>query len=229
MSEPIKMLFAVLSTYERSGWVHPSILQFFCDMPFKTGYSFRVIPVHNFIPAASGRNVFCRQAKDTEADWICMLDNDMNVPDNLLDTLKDVPTDASIVVPAFYMWNQAELKLTLCWGMDGAATDGTINKLAPGFYELTKCGTGAIFIKPKVFRELAYPYFKYLHNEDGGLYGTEDIQFCLDALAKGFKIYGNSAIHVGHWHSVDIGTMWDWMATRKSLDIAEKESVESIT
>lgn len=234
-SEPIKIAFAVLSTYERGGWIHPSILQFFCDLPFKTGYAFRMIPVHNFLPAASGRNVFCKAMKDNDADWICMVDNDMAMPENLLDAVKDAPADADIVCPTFYMWAQNDLKLTLCWGMDGVPT-GIVSKLGPGYHELTKCGTGVIFIKPKVFRALEYPYFRYLHNEDGSMTGTEDIQFCLNARKAGFKIYGTTAVKVGHYHSVELGSLWDWYDQRKAqveaekvLDSSEPVSVDSIT
>lgn len=228
--EPLKIIFAVLSTYERSGWIHPSILQFFCDLPFNKGYAFRMIPVHNFIPAASGRNVLAKQIKDTEADWLCMIDNDMNLPANFLETIKEAPEDASIIVPSFYMWSQSDLKLTLCWGMDNVE-NGVVSKLDPGFHELTKCGTGAIFIKPKVFQALAYPYFKYLHNDDGGQVGTEDIQFCLQAREKGFKIYGNSAMRVGHWHTLDLGSLWDWYDARqkqleKTVDFGKPAGVE---
>ena len=220
-SEPTKIAFAVLSTYERGGWIHPSILQFFCELPFKTGYAFRMIPIHNFIPAASGRNVFCKAMKDNDADWICMIDNDMSMPDNLLDAVKDAPADADIVCPTFYMWDQTNLNLTLCWGMDNVPT-GVVSHMAPGYHELTKCGTGVIFIKPKVFREMEYPYFRYVNNGDGSMTGTEDIQFCLDARAKGFKIYGCTQVKVGHYHSVELGSLWDWYDRRKSQVEAEK-------
>ena len=228
-SEPTKICFAVLSTYERGGWIHPSILQFFCDLPFKTGYAFRMIPVHNFIPAASGRNIFCKAIKDNDADWVCMMDNDMAIPDNLLDTVKDAPADADIVVPTFYMWDQTNLKLTLCWGMEGVPSGYA--RLDPGWHQLTKCGTGVIFIRPKVLREMEFPYFKYLYNKDGSMEGTEDIQFCLDAAKKGFKIYGTTAVKVGHYHSVEIGSLWDWaektfehLKNEKNID-SEKEAV----
>ena len=215
--EPIKIVFAVLSTYEREGWHHPSILQFFCDLPFKPGYAYRMVPVHNFKPAAAGRNVFCKNIKDADADWLVMIDNDMAIPDNLLDTLKDAPADADIIVPTFYMWSQTDLKLTLCWGMDDIPSGYA--RLNPGFHELTKCGTGVIFIRPHVLKALEYPYFTYLYNEDAGLRGTEDIQFCLKARQKGFKIYGNTACKVGHYHSVEIGSLFDWAEkTYKHLD-----------
>lgn len=225
-----KIVFCVLTTYEREGWVHPSILQFFCDMPFQKGFAYRMIPVHNFKPAAAGRNVVAQHLKDTDADWICMIDNDMQINGNLLDTLKDAPADASIIVPAFYMWTQSELKLTLCWGIESAPTG--ITKLTPGFHPLIKAGTGVIFIKPAVFKALEYPYFRYLWNADCGLQGTEDIQFCNAALAKGFKIYGNADVKIGHFHSVDLATMYDWaektyQLNQNNLDTSTGKAVDS--
>jgi len=229
MSEPIKILFGLLSTYEREGWIHPSITQFFCDMPFVKGHAFRVVPIHNFKPAAAGRNKFCREVKDADADWICMIDNDMQVGLNLLDTLKDVPKDASIVVPKFYMWTQAELSLKLCWGTEDAPNG--YKEITPGWHELSKCGTGVIFIKPEVIRALEYPYFRYIYNDDCGMDGTEDVQFCLAARAKGFKIYGNADVHVGHFHSVELGSMWAWaekaIGLQKTIDSNVKGSALS--
>jgi hypothetical protein len=211
MSEPLKVIFGILSTYERNGWHHPSITQFFADLPFKTGYGFRVVPVCNFVPAASGRNVFCRNVRDTDADWICMIDNDMALPENLLDTLKDVPKDAGIVVPAFYLWDQTTSKLVLCWGVEwDDGKERPVSQFGPGFHELTKCGTGVIFIRPSVLCAMNYPFFRYLYNDDQGMAGTEDIQFCLEARKKGFKIYGNASINVGHYHSVELSSLWDW-------------------
>lgn len=211
MSEPLKVVFGILSTYERNGWHHPSITQFFADLPFKTGYGFRVIPVNNFVPAASGRNVFCKAVKDTDADWICMVDNDMALPENLLDTLKDVPEDAAMVVPAFYLWDQTVSKLVLCWGIEGDdGRERAVARFGPGFHELSKCGTGVIFIRPSTLRALPYPYFRYLYNEDQGMAGTEDIQFCLRARELGMKIYGNAGVTVGHYHSVELSTLWGW-------------------
>lgn len=203
------MLFAVLSQFERHGWVHPSILQFFCEYPFLNGgTAFRVIPVHAFQPAAAGRNVFCKQAKDSEADWLCMIDNDMKIPENLLECVNKAPADADIIVPQFYMWNQDELKLVMCWGVKGYETKYVNFK--PGYHELSHCGTGVIFIRPRVLRGMEYPYFKYTYNDDGCLTGTEDVQFCFAATAKGFKIYGYTEVKVGHFHSVDLGSMWAW-------------------
>lgn len=210
-----KIIFGLPSVYERTGWHHPSITQFFADLPLRDeGYAYRMVPINNFQPAASGRNVFCRNFKDAEADWICMIDNDMHIPVNLLDTVKDAPADAGIVVPVFYLWDQTKAKLVLCWGVDkepeqkelGAPT----KSFSPGFHELSKCGTGAIFIRPAVLQKMTYPYFRYVYNEDQGMAGTEDIQFCLEARKLGIKIYGNTAVKVGHYHTVELSSLWSW-------------------
>lgn len=225
--EPLKVVFGILSTYERNGWHHPSITQFFADLPFKTGFGYRMVPVSNFVPAASGRNVFCKNFKDSDADWLCMMDNDMAIPENLLDAVKDAPADAGIVVPAFYLWDQTQSKLVLCWGVDEEpAKNGPTRQFGPGFHELAKCGTGVIFIRPSVLRAIPYPYFRYLYNEDQGMQGTEDIQFCLAARAAGLKIYGTASVSVGHYHSVELSSLWKWAESVYSVD---KESSESVT
>ncbi len=231
-SEPLKIVFGVLSCYERNGWHHPSITQFFADLPFQTGYAFRMVPVNNFQPAASGRNVFCRNFKDADADWVAMIDNDMAIPANLIETVKDSPLDAGIIVPTFYLWDQTKAKLVLCWGMDHEPEKhGTTGEFAPGFHELSKCGTGVIFIRPEVLRKLPYPYFKYIYNEDQGMAGTEDIQFCIKARELGVKIYGNASVKVGHYHSVELSSLWGWAASvyspQKVLDRKSEPGADS--
>lgn len=228
MSEPTKIVFGVLSTYERNGWHHPSITQFFADLPFQTGYAFRMVPINNFQPAASGRNVFCRNFKDADADWVAMIDNDMSIPANLADAVKDAPADAGIVVPTFYLWDQTKSKLVLCWGMDNEQQrSGTLGQFAPGYHELSKCGTGVIFIRPSVLRKVPYPYFKYVYNDDQGMAGTEDIQFCFRARELGIKIYGNASVHVGHYHSVELSSLWGWAESVYKLGETKDVGVDS--
>ena len=223
MPEPIKVLFGVLSTYERSGWHHPSITQFFADSPFINNCAYRMIPVHNWTPAAAGRNVFCKQNKDTETDWLCMIDNDMHIPLNLLDAVKNAPPDADIVCPQFYMWDQGQLKLVLCWGVNENEANNGVRHFAPGYYPLIKCGTGVIFIKPQVFNKVPYPYFKYRYDDDGMQYGSEDIWFMEKAVEAGCKIYGTTEVKIGHYKSVELGSLWDWY--RKTLDNSSTRGV----
>ena len=221
----IKILFGILSTHERDGWHHPTITQFFSDLAHTGGQDvgWNIVPIHQFIPAAAGRNVFCYQAKDTDCDWLCMIDNDMTLPPNLLDAVKKAPVDADVVCPTFYMWDQTKLRCTLCWGTplnaEESKMDRVVKAFAPGYHELTKCGTGVLFIKPHVFRKMEYPYFRYTYDEHAGMTGTEDIQFCYAAREKGFKIYGTTEVKVGHNKTVDLLKMWEWLEIEKKANI----------
>jgi len=225
---PVTMIIAPLSTHERSGWWHPNLGKFVSDLPHMVGYATSVCPMHNFTPAASARNILCKKVLELEEypDWICMIDNDMDPPYNLLDTVKDAPADAGIVVPEFSMFNQTEKKLTLCWSPDIPEYDGHPIKLDIGFHRLVKCGTGAIFIKPEAFRNIAYPYFTYVYNEDGMQTGTEDIAFCEKAIKAGVKIYGNNRIRVGHYKSVDLGVLSQML---NRLDRTAGTSIDSMS
>jgi len=88
-----KILICILTTYERSGWPHPDLLDFVYSLRFNFSYATAFVKAHNFIPAAGARNFFCRNMKDTDADWLLMIDNDMSPAANLLDTIKDAPAD----------------------------------------------------------------------------------------------------------------------------------------
>jgi len=159
-----------------------------------------------------------------------MIDNDMRIPANLIDTVKDAPADAGIVVPVFYLW----IKRNRNWCCAGASKKepeklGVLGEFPAGFHELTKCGTGVIFIRPSVLRQMPYPYFKYLYNEDQGMAGTEDIQFCLKARELGIKIYGNTAVKVGHFHSIDLSTLWKWAESEYMVDSKSAQGADSET
>lgn len=224
MPEPIKILIGILTTYERDGWAHPHLLKWVADLPMNPVYATRIIPIHNFQPAAAGRNVFCKQMKENkEADWLCMIDNDMPPPLNMLDVLKDAPEDAAVIVPAFWIWQQDRGALTLCWGV-APGNEPKGNEFIPGWHELNKCGTGVIFIRPWVFDKISYPYFRYVYNEDGGMEGTEDIQFCHAVIAAGLKIYGNSSIRVGHYKSIDLERLQEKLDKMKREVIALQQS-----
>jgi peptide methionine sulfoxide reductase MsrB len=107
------------------------------------------------------------------------------------------------------------------------------------WYELTKCGTGIIFIRPEVFEKISMPYFWYPLNADQGIEGTEDVTFtqkvtgvrcakCGDMedshkqnghefTDAGLKIYGYSGCIAGHYHNVNLAVLAHYMYAEKSL------------
>lgn len=207
----LKVLICVLCHYERSGWISPSLMDFLVGLRYNNNYASHITKAYNFIPAAGARNFFGEQVKycTPKPDWCLLLDNDMGPPDNLLDTIKDAPDDAMVVVPKFYLWDENARSTKLCWGLDDSLSedlgDGRRGfKFTSKFYEINKCGTGAIFIKPEVFEKLPAPWFEYKYNNLGNMVGTEDISFCEKLVAAGLKMYGNASIQVSHFHTVDL-------------------------
>ena len=206
-----KILICILTTYERSGWPHPDLLDFVYSLRFNFSYATAFVKAHNFIPAAGARNFFCRNMKDSDADWLLMIDNDMSPPPNLLDTIKNAPADAMAVVPKFHLWDHDAGTTKLCWGLEREPEmhpDGVKGfKLASGFHELTKCGTGSIFIRPALLGRIPEPWFWYTYNDDQSLVATEDINFCLKIREHGYKVYGNAEVEVGHHHTVNLARL----------------------
>src|SRR5690349_6373656 len=122
MSEPKKIVDCIPTMHERNGCVCKQLSQWITDLPFidNRKYQVAVTYAHNFMPAASARNFFCRTYKNAtpRPDWLLMIDNDMDPPPNLLSTIDNATADAAVVVPQFQMWDEGKGLVALCWGMD---------------------------------------------------------------------------------------------------------------
>jgi hypothetical protein len=208
-----KILIAILTTYERQGWPCKDLADWLANLRCNANYAWQHTFCHNFIPAAGARNTVAKNFKDCGADWILMLDNDMSPPPNLLDTIQGAPKDAAVIVPKFYLWDETNRTVKLCWGIDEdkqetATVHGKkLMAVRNKFYELNKCGTGAIFIKPEVFQKVPHPWFWYRYDPDHNMIATEDIVFANSVREHGFKIYGNGGITVGHHHTVNLAVL----------------------
>lgn len=225
-----KILITVLTHHERSGWVHPDLMHFiYWTAAENDKYATHYVKTHNFIPAAAARNFFCKQVKDSDADWLLMIDNDMSPPANLLDTIKGAPADAMVVTPRYHMWDGDINSTRLCWGIENPKLDEHGRPvLGRGFHELDKCGTGSIFIRPQLFNQLPMPWFFYTYDQDGGMTSTEDIQFCIKVREHGFKIYGNADITCGHSHNVNLAGV-DRIIHEKHKSLDNGNSVRAIS
>ena len=216
-----------IGTYERHGWFTKEILEFAYTLPYNQNYMTNLITVHNFIPAAGARNHIAKvvKAMDPQPDWICMIDNDMLPPLNLLDTIKDAPEDAGVVVPAFFLWDQGKKSTILCWGLKKPTNEeGMIYEhIDKGFKPIVTAGTGVMFIRPEIFQKVPPPWFFYTFDESQIQTATEDTNFCLKIAEYGYKIYGNGSIWVGHNHTCDLSVVAQ-VQYRNDLPAASSET-----
>jgi len=79
-------------------------------------------------------------------------------------------------------------------------------KIESKYYELFKCGTGAIFIRPEVFQKIPAPCSS-IPIRDEEQTATEDINFCVKLREHGMKIYGYGGWTVGHHHTVNLAAL----------------------
>ena len=231
-----RFLIVPLTTYERNGWASKELLEFMESVRWSDpGVTVGAGYAHNFTSASAARNFLFdmvkKMPKKERPDWLLMIDNDMAPPINLLKCVMKAPEDAGIIVPRFYMWDNNKATVVLCWGMD--EKDAPMTKtgyqaftVSPGsMYQLTKCGTGAMFVKPDILDDLEPPYFYYTYDQHGSRTSTEDINFCtkLRTTTK-WKIYGNSDYEVGHYHNVDLAKLAKWLYSQE-LKKAEVEEL----
>lgn len=232
MSSPQKIAIFPIGTYERSGWFTKEIVELIYTLPYNRDYMTNMIMVHNFIPAAGARNRIGKivQQMEPQPDWVCMIDNDMAPPLNLMDCIKDAPGDASVVVPKFFMWDAGKKRTFLCWGIEQPNPDSpddlVFEHIGKGFRPIVTCGTGVIFIRPEVFKKVPAPWFFYSVDEDQINTATEDINFCLKLGKYGIKIYGNGGIEVGHNHTCDLSAIAQIQYPVKSVESVSEPDTE---
>jgi GT2 family glycosyltransferase len=63
-------------------------------------------------------------------------------------------------------------------------------------FECAAVGLGLTLINMKVFDKLPFPWFHTTENKD--IHSTEDIVFCREAREKGFKVWCDPTIRMGH-------------------------------
>lgn len=72
------------------------------------------------------------------------------------------------------------------------------NERPQGLFKCKALGTGCLLIKTEVFRKLPQPWFKYEWFDNGMVKRSHDWIFCEDARNKGFDVWADNMIKVGH-------------------------------
>jgi GT2 family glycosyltransferase len=70
--------------------------------------------------------------------------------------------------------------------------------------EVSYTGMGFMLIKRGVFEKMEYPWFRPIEKQIGNIvdFTMEDVAFCLSAKEKGFKVFIDPAVRVGHEKSM---------------------------
>ena len=137
---------------------------------------------------AKARNQIARNAMAGNYDYVLMVDSDIQLPSDTLVKLLECRSDIAL---GWYYRKRTKSDQTIIYtfGKDFNDDNCTI--------EVKGGGLGIALIKVDIFRNLPYPYFKFVtYSNDTVL--SEDLYFCNLANGHGFNVKCNPDVKGNH-------------------------------
>jgi len=138
-------------------------------------------------------------------DYLMWIDSDMIFrPEQMVQLIN---RNVDIVSGLYLMEDGKSFAAVKDWDTEFFKTNGYFKFLNPEDIkdtkdpiEVTYAGFGFMLIKRGVFESMSYPWFEPRKHEIGGMvdYSMEDVSFCLRAQEKGFKVFTDPTVIVGH-------------------------------
>lgn len=138
---------------------------------------------------AENRNWLAFKAINEECDYLFMVDDDMVFPPCTLTRMVGHQKDIVGVV--------AKSRT----GENVIQIDGKVPKdeeIPKELFECDALGTGVILIKTDILKTIPYPFFSFKSDINGVTVQGEDWSFCKKVKDKGYKIFCDPTIQVGH-------------------------------
>lgn len=162
------------------------------ETDFRYSFGYRIDQVRNLIASWA----------DKYYDYLFSVDSDISFPS---DTLKKLLAHDKDMVTALYIQripetHALELFKVNQWG--GVSRVEYKDLPENSLVEVDSCGFGCVLVKSEVIRGIGYPQFNYHHALDHKDTISEDVDFCLKAKRKGFRIFADTSIkcdHTGSW------------------------------
>jgi GT2 family glycosyltransferase len=120
---------------------------------------------------------------------------------------KLLDADKDIVSGLYLMDNGKQFATVKDWDEEFFKKNGYFQFLSPDdikdkkdLIEVSYTGMGFMLVKKGVFESMTYPWFKPIEKRIGNMvdFTMEDVAFCLRANEKGYKIWIDPQIRVGH-------------------------------
>ncbi len=184
------------------GKVDPEILEDWMALAYNCG---RRMPEYEFFLGIKtkseqfrARNAIVEAAQQHNCDRILMLDDDMvidwqGIGHEAYDFLRQlIGHDKDICGVRYYQRGQDCLPVLMRRLNEKNYRFLRDDEIEYKLQEVDVAGGGCLLIKTRIFDRIPFPYFNPEHQ-----YGT-DLQLCRQAQEKGFKIYADTSIELGH-------------------------------
>lgn len=203
------VLVAVLTTAERDGWLSPLLLNFLMGAGGGLGRDVQLQLMHNIRPVDAARNQIAEDFLRSDHEWICMVDNDMAPPLDLLQMVNRAGEHMDILTPKHYVtaivqYGQSQrLEAVLGW----QPLNGKAVEQGKEWTELQLASSGTMLVRRSAFARMAKPFFRFAYDESGHVCECEDIYFSRKAREAGLSIWGNSNYLVEHFKTVPLSML----------------------
>jgi glycosyltransferase involved in cell wall biosynthesis len=158
-------------------------------------------------------------------DYILYIDDDMVLPSDRKLFTELVNHDKDIIAPLFFHKGPPHAPLIfkrMIYGNEGCSytTFDNILDYKKGLVEVDGVGFGCALVKTDVFRAVEKPYFIY-----GDTCG-EDLYFCNKAITKGFKVYCDTTLQVGHIGNPTVSFEGTFLSNKDAAELFMKQKIE---
>jgi 2-polyprenyl-3-methyl-5-hydroxy-6-metoxy-1,4-benzoquinol methylase len=186
------------------GPVAPELLEDWFRFAFHLG---RRMPQYDFITAIRAkseqfraRNQIVDAARQHNADWLLMLDDDMILnpyvtqgpTDDYGFLAKLLAHDKDICGALYYQRTGGCEPVLMLEAGEGGYRFLRDDEVTHGLQPVDVAGGGCLLIKMRVFDKVQFPYFEPEYQ-----FGT-DIQLCRKATQRGFQVWADTSIELGH-------------------------------
>jgi glycosyltransferase involved in cell wall biosynthesis len=159
------------------------------NLHFQYFYGYNIAQIRNLMADYTIRNNF---------DYMFWVDSDIVLP---RDTLVKLLGHNKDIVSGVYIQRKPDHKTpevylpTEFGGMRNATAEEVAN---PQLLEVAGCGFGCVLTKREVLSDIGYPQFAYKSALDHKDTVSEDVDFCMKAAQKNYKVYVDTSIKCDH-------------------------------
>lgn len=193
-----KLLIAVPTFENISPETFKSIYDLTIPAPRDMDISFEFVRGYD---CAIARNKIAKMALDGEYDYVLMVDSDIVLPKDTLACLTWWNKD--VVLGAYPRKNdpsksEAFLDLGTNFEDQYRVTVNSMKDCDNYLIKIKGGGLGCALIKTEIFKDIDYPYFKYVIYDAENQFLSEDLYFCVKAKNAGYDIFLDNRVLCGH-------------------------------
>lgn len=146
---------------------------------------------------AKARNDIARRALKGGFEYVFMIDSDIIIPPDSLSNMLDTPADVCFgVYPRKTAPGETELFKTGTLDFENRYTMAELDEIETDKFIVKGGGFGCALIRTDVFRNLKYPWFRFVSYENN-VFLSEDLYFCMNAEVD-YQLMADKRVRCGH-------------------------------